>query len=185
MSEINTDWKIEVFNSRVDVDLVYLPIIVRRNPASTDHSAVQIGTDQPVNAVNFSLSAQLESGSLEWNAYSKPGKEVDFSDGTLQEILDEGSISSDEANRIAARFSTDSDGDYTVQSITEQRIWLKEYIHDPSLSANWELSGPSWTNRVNIDEGTPIFITNADIEPLPDRPFEGTASVSFQLGGRL
>ena len=178
-----SDWKIIVEDASHDVEAEYLPILVQRNPASTDQSAVQIGTDKPANAVNFSLSAQLESGSLEWNAYAKEG--VDFSNGTLQEVIDNGNISSDEVTRLEERFSTDDSGTYTVTSITEQRIWLKEYIHDPSLSANWQLSGPSWTNRVNLQEGTPIFITNADIQPLPDRPFEGTASISFQLGGRL
>ena len=178
-----SEWKIIVEDASHDVEAEYLPILVQRNSASTDQSAVQIGTDKPANAVNFSLSAQLESGSLEWNAYAKEG--VDFSNGTLQEVIDEGDITSSEVTRLEERFSTDDSGTYTVTSITEQRMWLKEYIHDPGLASKWRLEGPSWTHRVSLDEGTPVFINNADLEPLPDRPFEGNGLIRFQLGGRL
>lgn len=182
---INTPWKIKTTNTRHGETVEYLPILVQDNAAPTDDTAVQVGTDKPENAINFSLSAQLESGRLQWVAYEKDGE--DFSNGTLESLINSGSLTSAEVNRLQERFGTDDTGDYIVNSITEQRIWLKEYIHDSGLNAESELKGPSWTNRVSTTEGeyTPIFITSADIEPLPDRPFEGNGRVSFQLGERL
>lgn len=180
---INTPWKIKTTNTRHGETVEYLPILVQDNAAPTDDTAVSVGTDKPVNAINFSLSAQLESGRLQWIAYEKKGG--DFSRGTLESLINSGSLSSAEVNRLKERFGTDSSGNYIVNTVTEQRIWLKEYIHDPGLNAESELYGPSWDDRVNLGEGTPIFITSADIEPLPDRPFEGNGRVSFQLGRRL
>lgn len=198
-----SDWLIKVFDASHGVpEAVYRPILVQRNPSPTEHSAVQVGTTKTAEAVNFSLSAQLESGSLEWDAYSNPSSRSipDFSydeatdTHTLQAVinnLDSGTTEEqDEATRLRERFSTSTDTNdgtekYTVKSITEQRIWLKEYIHDHGNASDWQLFGPSWTHRVNLNEGCPIFITAADIEPDPDRPFEGGGRIQFQLGGRL
>jgi len=183
---IDTPWKIIVEDASHGVQAEYLPILVQRNPAPTDQSAVQVGTNRPANAVNFSLSAQLESGSLEWDAYQKNGE--DFSNGTLQNDSGTGvysNVSTAEQNRLDARFSEGPNGNLTVTTITEQRIWVKEYIHDAGLASEWKLEGPSWDDRVNLNEGTPVFINGADIEPDPNRPFEGRGRIQFQLGGRL
>lgn len=189
-----SDWKIVAQNTSYeidngDVEPVYRPILVQTDSTPTDQSAVQVGTTSPEQAVNFSLSPQLENGRLRWKAYHKEDRDYAYDPDqdvhTLDELINNSDLDQQEIDTLTERFSQNSDNVYTVSSVIEQRIWLKEYIHDWGLRAEAELYGPSWTHRINVDDGTPIFITSADIEPNAERALEGDGIISFQLGERL
>lgn len=189
-----SDWKIVAQDTSYSIDngnvnAVYRPILVQSDSAPTEQSAVQVGTTKPEEAVNFSLSAQLESGRLRWKAYHKEDRDYAYDPvqdvHTLDELINNSDISLQEEQTLTERFSQNSQGIYTVSTVIEQRIWLKEYIHDWGLRSEAELYGPSWTHRVIVDSGTPIFITSADVEPDPERGLEGDGILSFQLGERL
>jgi len=191
---MSDEWKIVARDTSYtisdgDVDAVYRPILVTDNSAPTEQSALQVGTTKPENAVNFSLSAQLENGSLRWHAYHKEDRDYAYDPEqdvhTLDRLINDSDLSQEEINTLTTRFSQNSEGTFTVSTVIEQRIWLKEYIDDHGLQSDAELFGPSWTHRVIVDEGTPIFITGADVEPRNDRPLEGRGIVNFQLGDRL
>lgn len=189
-----TDWKIVAQNTSYSiaggsVNAVYRPRMVKDDAAPTEQSAVQIGTTSPEEAVNFSLSAQLESGRLRWKAYQKPGFDFAYDPvqdvHTLDELITNSDIDQNEIDTLTERFSQNDQGTFTVNTVEEQRIWLKEYIHDWGLRSEAELYGPTWTHRVQVDNGTPIFITGADIELSSDRPLQGRGVINFQLGERL
>ena len=169
-------------SGRYDVELRYKPILVQRNPGSVQDDAVQIGTDRPVNAINFSLSASRETGSLEWRDYDKKGR--DASDGSLQELVDSGELDSDGLDQVDKLFGQ-VDGSYVVNSWDEKRNWLKMFVCDEFGGASWKLEGPSWMHRRNLDEGTPIFVTESDVEPDNRRPFESNGFIRFNVGRRL
>lgn len=182
-----------------------LPIVTnRRGPG--DLGGTQIAVDKPVNNKTFSLSGKRETGQFEFIAFERfnPGS-VDsvYSDRSYDPVTNTHTLdalitalenstsngSSDEALKLKNRFQQDSSSNYIVRSVQEQRIWLKEFIHNPGLSAEWSLFGGEYDFRTidgnNNNAGTPIFVTNADIEPSNSTEARGTGTLQFNIGGRL
>jgi len=168
----------------------------------TSIGSVNMKTDRPVNNVNFSLSGKGEQGTINFTAVDTTASgpfQTDRSAGTLQDLIDNSSTA--EADVLRARFGQDSGGDYVVRTITEQEIWLREYMHNPGATATWRLFGPAYSFRkvdgvvdptvIDADNlgvnpsGCPIFMDEGDIEPNPQNPARGAGIFRFKVGGRL
>jgi len=165
----------------------------------------QIALAEPKDNKTFSLSGKRESGQFEFDVFERFNPQTidsvyndrsynpDTGTHTLDALitaLEAGSASAqDKADQIKARFQQDSNNNYVVRSVIEQRIWFKEFIHNPGLNADWSLYGPGYDYRTvdgsNNPTGTPIFITAADIEPSPSTEGRGTGTLQFNVGGRL
>lgn len=151
-----------------------------------------IATDRPINNIIFSLQGKTEGGTIGFTAieiYNPDDENADRSAGTLQDLV--ASVSGTREKILKKRFGTDSSGNYIVRSIREQRIWLRDYVMNPALGANWTLFGPTYDNRT-IDEsnddkntGTPVFLEEADIEPNPKNPARGQGILKFKVGRRI
>ena len=187
------------------VKLVYtLPI------ATTPRGAGELGgtpipLDKPVNNKTFSLSGKTESGSIEFEAFERFNPEsIDsvYNDRsydpaadvhTLDELitaLENSTVSGsdDEAFRLKQRFQQDSSNNYVVKSVKEQRIWFKEFVHNPGLTTNWTLFGGEYDWRTidgSNNDGTPIFVQTTDIEPTQNNEARGIGTLQFNVGGRL
>jgi len=166
-------------------------------PAPSQLDSVTIATDKPVNNQNYSLSGQNEGGTISFDAievFNPDAGNADRSNGTLEALINalesEGSTpAQDEADRIKQLFGTDSSGNYIVRTIVEQRRWVRDFIHNPGLSATWVLFGGSYDYRTvdnnNNNTGTPVFIGEADVERLENNSARGDGRIKFKLGGRI
>lgn len=166
-------------------------------PAPSKLNSVTVNTDKPVNNTNFSLSGMGEDGNIGFTAievFDETQSNADRSNGTLDALITalEGSGvsgSTAEADRIKQIFGTDGSGNYIVRDIVEQRAWVRDFIHNPGLSATWRLFGGSYDFRTvdgsNNNTGTPIFINNADVERQENNSARGVGNIRFKLGGRL
>lgn len=178
-----------------------------RGPGSL--GGTSIATDRPINNKIFSLAGKTEEGVIEFEAFERtdpesidspfndrsfeiraPDGEKHTLDTLIEELEAEGSSEAqEEADKLKSRFGQDDQGNYVVRTIEEQRIWLREYVHNPGLSASWSLFGPGYDfRRINGQgepQGTPIFMEGADLEPDPNTEKTGTGNIDFKVGGRL
>jgi len=166
----------------------------------------QIAVDRPINNKTFSLSGKREDGAFEFEAFERfnpasidsvyndrsydPTNDVHTLDKLIAELEAEGSSDAqDEADKLKNRFQQDSSNNYVVRSVEEQRIWFKEFIHNPGLLADWTLFGGSYDWRTidgsGNNAGTPVFVTTADIEPSQENEARGIGTLEFNVGGRL
>lgn len=186
--------------------LAYTFPIVRNNRGPSESGGVPIPLDKPVNNKHFDLSGQTESGNFEsFTAFER------FNPQTIDSVYNDRSYdpvtgthtleqlrsqlrssgvsgSDDEAFKIEQRFTQDSSGNYVVRTVKEQRIWLKEFIDNPGLIAKWNMYGGEYDWRTvsgSTNNGTPIYVNSADIEPDPENRGRGTGNISFNVGGRL
>jgi len=208
------DYKIIATNTLEGEDMTYVIPIMKTPRSSGELGGTSIALDRPVNNKIFSLSGKRESGTLEFQAFErfnpasvdspfsdrsydadKPSGERHTLDYLIQQLeagtanSNSASVQQATADQLKARFQQDSAGNYVVRSVREQRIWLREYVHNPGLSAEWTLFGPSFDFRtvdgLNNPQGTPIVVEAADIEPSANTDAIGTGRVQFKVGGRL
>lgn len=199
------DYRIEVTNTLQGPDMTYVIPIMRTDRGAGNLGGTSIALDKPVNNKIFSLSGKTESGQIEFEAferfnpssidsvYNDRSYNPDTGVHTLDNLITtlEGGTSDDvaKADKLKQRFQQDSNGNYVVRTVEEQRIWLKEYVHNPGLSADWSLYGPGYSYRTvdgsNNATGTPVFLESADIEPSPNTKGRGTGNIGFKVGGRL
>ena len=207
MANVNTH-KIIAQNTLQGEDMSYVIPIVTADRGPGQLGGTSIPLDKPVNNQIFSLSGKTESGTLEFDAFErfnpqnvdsvysdrsfdddKPAGEKHTLDYLISQLELGTAQDQAEADQLKARFQQDSSGNYVVRTVEEQRIWVKEYVHNPGLSTDWYLFGPSYSFRTvdgsNNPQGTPIFLESADIEPSPTTEGRGTGNVSFKVGGRL
>jgi len=212
MSSIN-EYKVTVTDTllesrySINIDpLSYVIPIMKTARGAGDLGGTQIAIDQPVNNKTFSLSGKREQGQFDFEAFERfvpesidsvyndrsynPDTGTHTLDLLITELEAEGSTAAqDVADQLKARFQQDGNNNYVVRSVIEQRIWFKEYIHNPGINADWSLYGPGYDYRTvdasNNPTGTPIFITAADIEPSPSTEGRGTGTLQFNVGGRL
>lgn len=187
-------------------NLAYTFPIVTTNRGPGKLGGVEIALDKPVNNKTFSLSGKTEGGSFEFEAFERfnpqtvdsvyNDRSYDPATGvhTLDKLISEleasaVSGSSDEATKLKNRFQQDSSNNYVVRTVEEQRIWLKEFIHNPGLNCDWTMFGGEYDFRTidgtGNNTGTPVFVTNADIEPSGNTAGRGTGTLEFNVGGRL
>jgi len=188
------------------VNLVYtIPIAsTPRGPGNLGGTSIPV--DKPINNKIFSLSGKTEEGSIEFEAFERFNpSDIDsvYNDRsynpttgnhTLDDLisgLENSTISGsdDEALKLKNRFQQDSSNNYVVRSVKEQRIWLKEYVQNPGLTADWNLFGGEYDWRTidgsNNNDGTPIFFQSADIEPAQNTEGRGLGTIQFKVGDRL
>jgi len=212
MSNVNT-YKVTAENTlpesrfNITIDPLSYVIPILNTPRGAGNlGGTQIALDKPINNKTFSLSGKREGGQFEFTAFERfmpqnvdsvyndrsynPDTGTHTLDLLISELEAEGSSDAqDEADKLKARFRQDSSNNYVVRGVIEQRIWFKEYIHNPGLQAEWKLYGPGYDYRTvdgsNNPTGTPIFITDADIEPSNTTKGRGTGTLQFNVGGRL
>ena len=210
------DYKVRARNlleeDKYNLDLsgiTYVIPIVKTSRAPTEKGGSTIALDKPVNNQTFSLSGKRENGTLDFVAFERfnpqsvdsvysdrsydedaPSGEkhtLDFLITELENSSESGSTA--EADRLKAIFPQDSNGNYVVRTVEQQRIWLRDFVDNPGLNAEWFLFGPSYDFRTvdgsNNPQGTPIFLESADIEPSPKNRGRGTGNLQFKVGGRL
>lgn len=183
------DFEIVASNTLENVPLRYIVPLKEEVPAPSQLGGTDIATNRPINNIIFSLQGKTEGGRLGFTAieiYDEDDPSADRSAGTLQDLIE--ASSGDKVTILQKRFGQDSSGDYIVRTVREQRIWLRDYVHNPGLGAQWRLFGPTYDFRT-IDEngnntGTPVFVEEADIEPNPKNPAKGRGVISFKVGGR-
>ena len=181
----------------IDVDLNYIIPKTEGIPAPSTLEAVNIKTDKPVNNKNFSLSGMGEGGTIDFTSvevFDPDASNADRSNASLQILLNELDASSvsgsgDEADRIRNLFGQDSNNNYVVRTVLEQKRWVRDFIHNSGVGAEWRLFGGSYDFRT-VDEfinntGTPIFINQADIERRENTRARGRGQIRFELGGRV
>jgi len=166
----------------------------------------QIAVDRPINNKTFSLSGKREDGQFEFEAFERfnpasidsiyndrsydPTTDVHTLDKLITELEAEGSSAAqDEADKLKNRFQQDSSGNYVVRNVEEQGIWFREFIHNPGLVAEWTIFGGRYDWRTidgsGNNNGCPIFMNTADIEPLQNNEARGIGTLEFNIGGRL
>lgn len=185
--------------------LSYTFPIVRNNRGPSELGGTPIAIDKPVNNKTFSLSGQTEQGNFEFDAFERfipanidsvyndrsydPETGTHTLDQLISQLRSSAETGSDDAAfKLEQRFQQDSSDNYVVRSVEEQRIWFKEIIHNPGLIAKWNLFGGEYDWRTisgGTNNGTPVFVTNADIEPSSENRGRGTGTFSFNVGGRL
>lgn len=184
------EYKIEVTGTLSNTKLEYKFPLKRdvRTPAKL--GGTSIPTDRPVNSLVFSLSGKTEEGTLSFIAievFDETKAKADRSNGTLQTLISNSSV--DKATRLQKRFGTDGSGNHIVRTVEEQKIWLREYILNPSLSASWRLFGGSFDFRTidanDNNTGTPVFVNEADIERDPENSAKGNGTLKFKVGDRI
>jgi len=184
------EYKIEVTGTLGGTKLEYVLPLKRdvRTPAKL--GGTSIPTDRPVNNLVFSLSGKTEEGKISFFAieiFDKTKDKADRSNGTLQDLINNSGAS--KTTRLQNRFGQDGSGKYIVRTVKEQKIWLREYILNPSLSASWRLFGGSYDFRTldanGNNNGTPVFLNQADIERDPQNKAKGLGNISFKVGDRI
>lgn len=147
------------------IDLEYEVKLVQRfpNPGTQEFSGLP--ALDPTNSFQFNLSGKTEQFTMEFLLYNDG---TDRSNGTLADSTIDDS-----------RFSND-----TIETVQEQKVWLKEYIHTANLAVTWRLYGEEWTDREDDGEGTSIAIKEARAEPEPGRNAERFV-VQANLGRRV
>lgn len=148
------------------IDLQYEVKLVKRKPEVGSQGFQGLPALDPTNSFQYNLGGKKEKVTLEFILYNDG---TDRSNGSLSK-----STISD------PRFENN-----TIKTVQEQKIWLKEYIHTASLSADWFLYGESFTGRTAAGEGTPIAITEARAEPSPERPSSTRFIVKANIGRRV
>lgn len=187
-------------------NLSYMLPIVDNPRGPGEIGGTQIATDKPINNKTFSLSGKTEAGQFEFTAferfnpatvdsvYNDRSYDPTTSVHTLDQLITELEASAvtgsgDEALKLKNRFSQDSSNNYVVRTVKEQRIWLKEFIHNPGLGASWSMFGGEYDWRtIDVNDnnaGTPVFLKAADIEPSGNTRGRGTGTLQFNVGGRL
>lgn len=202
------DYKIRAVNTLQGYPMSYTVPIMKTSRSAGESGGTTIALDKPVNNQVFTFSGKRESGSLQFEAFEKfnpstvdsvesdRSYDSDLPVGerhTLDYLIDQLSAGSSseqaEAEQLKQRFGQDSNGNYVVRTVEEQRIWVREYVHNPGLRAEGKLFGPTYSYRTvdgsNNPTGTPIFIESADIEPDPNTTGRGTGNIQFKIGGRL
>jgi len=196
MSQDVREYELVVNNTLSGTELRY---IVPKKEDITHPSKLggtTIRLDRPKNNKIFSLGGKGEEGNLNFTArtiFDPDDANADTSAGTLEDLLstlDAGTTSQQqEANALRNRFGQDSNGNYIVRTVKEQSIWLREYVHNPGLSASWTLFGGEYDYRTvdsnGNNTGTPIFVEEADIEVNPNNPANAPGIIRFKLGGRI
>lgn len=159
-----------------------------RGPAKLSGTAIAL--QKPVNSKVFSLSGKRESVTLAFTAieiYDPDDPDADRSNGTLQNLVS--TVTGDRETILKNRFGQDGDGDYIVRTVEEQKIWVRDYILNPSLDAQWRLFGGSYDYRTvdgnGNNTGTPVFLEEADVERDPQNPAQGNGVLGLKVGGRL
>jgi len=189
-----------------NVNMVYtLPIAgTPRGPGQL--GGTPIALDKPINNKTFSLSGKTEDGDIQFEAFER------FNPASIDSVYNDRSYdpvtgyhglddlitalenstvsgSDDEALKLKNRFQQDSNNNYVVRSVEEQRIWFKEFVQNPGLTSTWTLFGGAYDWRTidgsNNNAGTPIFLQTADIEPTKNNEAKGIGTLQFNLGGRL
>jgi len=204
--KVTVDNTLEETRYSISVEPLSYTIPILNTPRGAGNlGGTQIAVDEPVNNKTFSLSGKREDGQFDFTAferfnpqnvdsvYSDRSYNPDTGTHTLDALitaLEAGSTDAQaKADQIKARFQQDSSNNYVVRSVIEQRIWFKEFIHNPGLNTDWRLYGPGYDYRTvdgsNNPTGTPIFVTTADIEPSPNTEGRGTGTLQFNVGGRL
>lgn len=148
------------------IDLQYEVKLVKRFPQPGTQSFQGLPALDPTNSFQFNLGGKKESITLEFLLYNDG---TDKSNGTL-------------ANSTISdpRFT-----DGTVETVLEQKVWLKEYISAADLAIDWKLYGRDFTDREQAGEGTSISITEARPEPVSDRPTTMRFIVQANIGRRV
>jgi len=165
-----------------------------------------IALDKPVNNKTFSLSGKTESGNIEFEAFERfdpASLDSVYNDRSYDPAADAHTLdelitalknstvtgSDDEALKLKNRFQQDSNNTYVVRTVKEQRIWFKEFVHNPGLTTSWTLFGGEYDYRTidsnDNNAGTPIFVQNTDIEPTQNNEARGIGTLQFNVGGRL
>jgi len=187
---VTEEYRIEVDGTLGGTKLEYVIPLKRdvRTPAKL--GGTSIPTNRPVNNLVFSLSGKTEEGKISFFAieiYDKTKAEADRSNGTLQDLINNSGAS--KTSRLQKRFGEDGSGNYIVRTVKEQKIWLRDFILNPSLSASWRIFGGSYDFRTldanDNNNGTPIFLTEADIERDPENKAKGLGNISFKVGDRI
>lgn len=160
--------------SGLSTDLEFEFHILQELPNPVQKPGSVIPLDKPTNNVIFSLGGKKEKMRAQALLYDKGD---DVSNGTLATAIGNGNISD-------SRFSdTDGDGSKDVRNHIEQKIWLTEYIDYNSLSAEWQLYGLEYSDRISDGNGIPVFIQ--DITPRRIPGLKIPVDLTLLVGDRL
>lgn len=184
------EYKLQVKNTLGSTQLEYIIPLKRDVRTPSKLGGTSIATNRPVNNIIFSLSGKTEEGSISFTAievFDESKDKADRSNGTLEDLRI--NSSGKKETRLEKRFGQDNNGKYIVRTVEEQKIWLRDFVHNASLSASWRLFGGSYDFRTldanNDNNGCPVFVTEADIERDPENKAKGTGTIKFKVGDRI
>jgi hypothetical protein len=148
------------------VDLEYEVKLLKRLPQPGTQGFNGLPAIDPTNSFQFNLGGKTEQITIEFVLYNDG---TDKSNGTLNA-----------ADIDDTRFNNN-----TVETVREQKIWLKEYIHTADLAVDWLLFGRDFTGRTDGSPGTPIAITETRPEPSAGNPNSIRFVVQANVGRRV
>lgn len=198
----------EPYSSRTsdNVTFTYVLPIALTPRSKPSKGGTSIPLDKPVNNKIFDLGGKTEGGSIEFEAFERfnpDGTDNVYNDRsydpannthTLNDLivgLENSTVSGSDAEALKLKqfFQTDVNGTYVVRSVREQNRWLRDYVDNPGLSANWRLFGGSydWRTLTETDgnAGTPVFLQNGTIEEDGQNKGRGIGQINFNVGDRL
>jgi len=75
----------------------------------------------------------------------------------------------------------------SIQTTTEQQIFLERYLFNNNLGAQWRLFGGKFTDPDGdgTNEGTPVTIENLNIRTIASRPQVKQGTMRLKVGQRV
>ncbi|MGK7368811.1 MAG: hypothetical protein ACNS64_01250 [Candidatus Halalkalibacterium sp. M3_1C_030] len=158
------------------IDLEYEVKLVKAFAQTGDSPFSSTPAINPENSLQYNLSGKTEEPVLEFKLYDDG---TDRSNGTLADMAEiaEGL----DYNTFNDKFGLGS----TIETIQEQKIWLKNFIHNYAIPVEWRLYGGEYTDKGGSGQGTPVVIQQTEPRPDPERPNEIYFVVRLGLGRRI
>lgn len=161
------------------IDLDYRVKIIKAFPQTGDTPFSGTPAFKPENSFQYNLSGKTEQPTLEF---------VMYNDGTDRSNTSVSNTTVNDIAEVADGIGYTSFNDprlgSTIETKEEQKIWVKEYIHNNALPVTWKLYGRDYTDRITQGNGTPITITQVEPRPIPGEN-KIRMVVRFNLGKRL
>lgn len=74
--------------------------------------------------------------------------------------------------------------DNTIVTITEQDLYLNDYIHFPEISASWKFYGGKYSDPDGdgTDEGTPVSVVDLSVREVSSNPMRAVGTLRLEVG---
>jgi len=124
-----------------------------------------ITTNQPENNQQFGFEGKTVKIPIQVMLYNHG---EDMSNGTYASL-----------DKTDARVSND-----TIETIEEQILWLKQYIHNSVFGTNWRLYGGIYSDYDGDgnEEGTPVAVEDVKISRTAENPTRAMADIKLKVG---
>jgi len=131
-----------------------------------------ITTNKPENNQQFGFEGKTVDIPIQVMLYNH---DEDMSNGTYNSL-----------DKTDARIegSTIGVANSNVETIEEQIIWLKQYVHNSIFGTDWRLYGGRFTDPDGdgTEEGTPVAVEDVKISQTAEQPTRAMADIKLKVG---